>query len=138
VAITGDIADKGAPGDYEEAGRCINDSLMKRLPRGFRKDRILMVPGNHDVDRTAVKRSAELLQQDLIKVQSQEKIADILNDEDERSGLLKRHARYLEFVNRYRGSRQKTTRAMVVDDDQHQRYACAFCRALFLMDVSFR
>lgn len=45
VAITGDIADKGRPEDYEEARRWIDDSLRPALGDEFPNSNILMVPG---------------------------------------------------------------------------------------------
>jgi len=107
VAITGDVARTGSRDEYEEAAKWIDRGLMKCLPSRFPKSRILMVPGNHDVDRSSVKTSTELLQERLLRQQDQNEIAKILNDEHERSNLLRRHNNYLEFANRHRTAKQK-------------------------------
>ena len=70
--------------------RWIDQGLLRALPPRFPKGRILIVPGNHDVDRSAVKRSADLLQKDLLDSRSQDDIAHVLDDPDERALLLKR------------------------------------------------
>ena len=102
VAITGDVANKGRPEDYQEASRWIEGQLLPALPEGFASSRIVFVPGNHDVDREFVKRSARAVQSDLLTQRSQDSIADILGDEEERAVLLKRHDAFVAFVNRAR------------------------------------
>ena len=74
VALTGDLADEGKKEDYAEAHRWIKKGLRKSLP-GFRRERFMFVPGNHDVDRAAVRHGARALQETLIKSYSQTKIA---------------------------------------------------------------
>jgi predicted MPP superfamily phosphohydrolase len=55
VLITGDVAFSGEKAPYEQAGRWIN-GLLDRL--GIQARQVLVVPGNHDVDR---KRAREKL-----------------------------------------------------------------------------
>ena len=99
VAVTGDVADQGRAEDYQQARQWIDTGLLKTLPTDFPRDRILVVPGNHDVDRAAVKTAAQGVQNTLLHEQSQEAIAAVLADPDERAVPLKRHAQYLEFIN---------------------------------------
>jgi hypothetical protein len=49
VCLTGDIADWGNPGEYEQATRFVDELLgALSLPRS----RLFVVPGNHDIDRS--------------------------------------------------------------------------------------
>jgi len=98
VAITGDIAGAGRAQDYQEAERWI-DRLLRKLPAGFPRQCLLIVPGNHDVDRSAVRNVAQSLQRTLLDAQRQETVADVLGDPESREPLLKPLARYLEFAN---------------------------------------
>ena len=102
VAITGDIANRGRTSDYKEAFRWIEEGLIPALPQGFPRDRILMVPGNHDVDRSAVKATAKATQKELLASKLQDDIAGVLSDRGERSTFLKRHSAYLRFAKPYR------------------------------------
>ena len=49
VCFTGDLADWGRPEEYEEAGLLLTE-LLSRLQ--LSKDRLFLIPGNHDVART--------------------------------------------------------------------------------------
>jgi hypothetical protein len=98
VAITGDIAARGRPEDYEEARCWIDERVHPALPTGFPQDRILLVPGNHDVDRSRVKAGVRAVQSGLLAAADQDAIADMLGDPDQRGILLKRYDAYLEFA----------------------------------------
>ncbi|QLH38173.1 MAG: SUMF1/EgtB/PvdO family nonheme iron enzyme [Defluviicoccus sp.] len=96
VAITGDLAFSGIEAEYDLA-RTWLDALWAtfgELPR----DRLLLVPGNHDVDRKKVGRMARLSQKDLLDGKSQKNIAAALADDEERRVLVDRHAAYLKFL----------------------------------------
>ncbi len=99
VAITGDIAYRGCAEDYEQARLWIDQKLRPALPRRFPAGRILIVPGNHDVDRAVVNRTARALQSDLIVGLDQDAIAEVLQDPEQRRVLLKRHDAYVDFAN---------------------------------------
>ena len=103
VAITGDVADKGKQEEYELARRWIEEELLPPLSRSARR-RLLIVPGNHDVDRTKVKSIARAAQASLLRQSDQDVIASILSDQSERDVLLTRHAAYLEFANSFKTS----------------------------------
>lgn len=96
VAITGDIADRGSPDEYALATRFLREQLLPAC--GVPGERVLLVPGNHDVDRSSVKRVAQAAQNDLLRAESQEAIAAILSDPAERAPLLRRHDAWLAFV----------------------------------------
>lgn len=57
VLISGDVADRGAPDEYEVARELLIEPLISRL--GVPRDRLLTVPGNHDVDREAIRANVE-------------------------------------------------------------------------------
>jgi hypothetical protein len=96
VAITGDVADRGAEAEYALASRWIRERLLPAARVSL--DRVLIVPGNHDVDRGAVKRVAQVAQADLVRGESQDAIAAILSDPAERAPLLRRHDAFLGFL----------------------------------------
>ena len=54
VAITGDIAHAGTAEEYALARAWIEKQLWPALPDSLPRDRLLLVPGNHDVDRSKV------------------------------------------------------------------------------------
>lgn len=96
VAVTGDVADRGAPEEYALAARFFRERLLPAA--GVDPDRLLMVPGNHDVDRGAVKRVAQATQSDLLRAESQDAIAAIVSDAAEHAPLLRRHDAWRAFV----------------------------------------
>ncbi|MGO8752389.1 MAG: metallophosphoesterase family protein [Thermoguttaceae bacterium] len=102
VAITGDIAKTGKPEDYQEAEKWLDGCLLPALGEGFPREHLLMVPGNHDADREAVKFVAQAVQAKLLIQGDQAAVADLLADPEERRPLLRRHDAYLEFVAKYR------------------------------------
>jgi hypothetical protein len=66
----------------------------------------VLVPDNHDVDGTAVGRGVCHMQKGLLEEGSQEAIAELLQNDDERRSLLKRHAGYLDFYGTWLGQPQ--------------------------------
>ncbi|MCB1778347.1 MAG: metallophosphoesterase, partial [Candidatus Competibacteraceae bacterium] len=98
VAITGDLAFAGTDEEYQLAKNWLDEQLWPALPEGFPHDRLLLVPGNHDVDRKKVDFVAETVQTGLLGAGDQNKIAKVLGDVGQRDVLLKRHAAYLEFL----------------------------------------
>jgi hypothetical protein len=96
VALTGDVADRAAEAEYDRARAWIEGALLPAA--GVPRERLLIVPGNHDVDRGAVNRAAKALQRDLLEAQSQEAIAEVLADAGQRGLLLARHQGFTRFV----------------------------------------
>ena len=96
VAITGDIAFAGIAKEYALARKWL-DNLWPKLG-GLERGRLLIVPGNHDVDRTKVDIMVKATQTHLLGVGDQTEIASVLNDKNQRRALLKRHDAYLKFV----------------------------------------
>lgn len=73
VAITGDVAFSGIAKEHALARKWLDD-LWPKLG-GLERDRLLIVPGNHDVDRGKVDFTAEAVQQTLLAGQEQGQIA---------------------------------------------------------------
>jgi len=101
VAITGDIAYSGTAAEYEMASQWIDNVLLPSLPDAFPLDRILMVPGNHDVNRSSVGETAKATQAALRTGKSQKQIARVMAHVEERNVLLRRHSEYMAFAGTY-------------------------------------
>lgn len=99
VAITGDIANRGSAADYEVASTWIKDGLLPALGQSFDPTRLVMIPGNHDVERSKVTFSVEATQNGLLASEDQVTIKSVLSDSTQRSLMLGRHSNYLNFVN---------------------------------------
>ena len=100
VVVTGDIVARGQAAAYPLAERWLRDQLLPAA--GLDPDHLLLIPGNHDVDRRAVDFVAEAVQDKLLAAKSQDAIANVLNDTSRRATLLARHAEYQAFANRLR------------------------------------
>ena len=100
VAITGDIANKGKKSEYEKATKWINDRLLPSIP-GFQKENLLLIPGNHDVDRDEVRRSIQVIQRDMLE-NGQEAIAEYLQGPDCKN-ILSRFTQYNSFASQLTG-----------------------------------
>ena len=95
VVITGDIANFGAADEYKEAAAWLNGSLAEAA--GIQPSQIRVVPGNHDVDRSKVKRSVQNLDADIIS-EGDAVIAELMQDDEQRPLLLGRQAAYRDFA----------------------------------------
>ena len=95
VVITGDIANFGAADEYKEAAAWLNVSLAEAA--GIQPSQIRVVPGNHDVDRSKVKRSVQNLDADIIS-EGDAVIAELMQDDEQRPLLLGRQAAYRDFA----------------------------------------
>ena len=101
VAITGDLAYSGKAAEYRLAYDWLECQLWPALtPAGaalLPRDRLLLVPGNHDVDRGAVDFSTKAVQKALLEDCDQDDIATVLGNPSQRAPLLSRHAAWLDF-----------------------------------------
>jgi 3',5'-cyclic AMP phosphodiesterase CpdA len=109
VAVTGDIAFSGRPDQYTLARSFLDDLLAAT---GLGKDRLFLVPGNHDVDRSKVSRGAQGIADSL---NSREVANDILATHADRQLMLARFEGYAAFVNDYLGGQGSF-------DDEHYCY----------------
>lgn len=100
VVVTGDIVQSGKQVEYEAAKRWF-EQLLKVLD--LPKDRILFVPGNHDVDRGKVSHGAKAFQKEIFQANplDQSLIAKVLAGGDDQEMLLKRFCDYQAFVNQF-------------------------------------
>lgn len=100
IVVSGDIAFSGQPEEYAMASEFFDKTLSQlKLPR----DRLFLVPGNHDVDRKAIKGILST------------KVAEILNDHDivteffsnreELSQVFGRLHNFANFVQNYFGDK---------------------------------
>ncbi|WP_437989274.1 reverse transcriptase domain-containing protein [Sorangium sp. So ce145] len=64
VACTGDIAFSGKKAEYDLAANWFVNSLLPA--GGLPTDRLLLVPGNHDVDRSLISKGARHLRRDIL------------------------------------------------------------------------
>lgn len=106
VAITGDVAFAGVAEEYQLARAWLDQQLWPALPKNLSRDRLLLAPGNHDVDRKKVDFVAEAVQKNLLIASDQNQIAEVLGDAGQRDVLLKRHAAYLAFLGDWLGETQ--------------------------------
>ena len=106
LAFTGDLAFSGTAEEYAMARKWLEEQLWPALPEGFPRDHLLLVPGNHDVDRNRVGKGVKHMQDGLLDEKSQDTIAELLKNGDEREIMLKRHTAYLEFLGNWLGETQ--------------------------------
>src|SRR5690606_18770098 len=89
---SGDIAYQGAPAEYERAGQFFN---RLREATGVPPDHLLLVPGNHDVDRKRIKPIAK---QAAATLTTRDAVNEQLADADSRRLFLDRFSGYAHFV----------------------------------------
>ncbi|MCK6514719.1 SUMF1/EgtB/PvdO family nonheme iron enzyme [Myxococcota bacterium] len=97
VVVTGDIANHGTAEEYERATAWLTKQLAQAA--GVTSAQIRVVPGNHDVYRASITRTAKALTNDLLSdPDPQQAIAEVLSDPNERAPLLARQTAYLSFA----------------------------------------
>jgi predicted phosphodiesterase len=110
VVLTGDLAFSGQADEYELARTWLERELWPALStdsaRPLSRDRLLLVPGNHDVDRGAIGTVARMVQDGLIENQNQNEVAEVLGDAGHREVPIRRHAAYLSFYGSWLGGPQ--------------------------------
>jgi len=93
IAITGDIANEGKKSDYDFALIWLN-KLINTFNVG--KDKVFIVPGNHDVNRN------ELLQFSTVKFDDQKEISKFLKSTGaEKEALFKKLNNFSMFINEF-------------------------------------
>ena len=95
AVVSGDIAFSGQQDEYILAGHFFDDLLQVT---GLSKSRLLVVPGNHDVNRKAISRGTRTITDAL---DSREKMAEVLTDENDRRALLRKLDPYARFLTDY-------------------------------------
>ena len=109
LAVSGDIAFSGQPAEYDLARRFFDDLLRTtELP----KERLFLVPGNHDVNRSLVSRGAQGIGDSLTDRKSANAV---LSNPRDRRLMFARFEGYAAFVNDYLGGHSPF-------DDEHYFY----------------
>ncbi len=98
IAVTGDIAFSGQPAEYALAERFFDD-LLATAELG--QDRLFLVPGNHDIDRSLVTAGARAIGDSL---QDRASVNAVLADPADRPLMMARFRHYAAFVNSYFGA----------------------------------
>lgn len=97
ILVTGDIAHSGVKDQYDAAAAWL-DRLA--LAIGCDTFRIQMVPGNHDLDRSKLSKSAKYLLEEIRNGGASEYEAILVNDMD-RFSLFQRFDKYARFCEGY-------------------------------------
>ena len=93
ILVTGDIAQSGIRAQYEVAGQWL-DRLAAEI--GCPVNRVQMVPGNHDLDRTKLSEGAKHLL-DMIRAGGADEYERIISNPVDRYALLARFEDYSNF-----------------------------------------
>ncbi len=97
IIITGDIAFSGKADEYALAGKFLDDLLeATRVP----KERLFIVPGNHDVDRAAISLLAEGATAIL---NTRDGVNRFLTNAVDRNLVFRKFHNYENFINSYLG-----------------------------------
>lgn len=96
IVLTGDIAYSGKRAEYDLARTWITTELLPAA--GLEADRLVIVPGNHDVDRSRVDFMAQQVARGIREERNQQRVTEVL-DGEARGLLLRRLDEFLAFVN---------------------------------------
>ncbi len=95
IIVTGDIAHGGQAAEYRLAARFFDDLL--RIT-GLGKDRLFLVPGNHDLDRSLITRGARAIASSL---NDRKSVNEVLGTVADRKLLLARFQGYKAFLKKH-------------------------------------
>jgi predicted ATPase/predicted MPP superfamily phosphohydrolase len=102
IALTGDIAFSGRSAEYQLAHRWIEERLLPATRATW--NHVLVIPGNHDVDRNWIPAEIRQRQVQLLEEARQESITAVLSNPAERDRFLARHREFLNFAGAIRGT----------------------------------
>ena len=97
VFITGDIAFSGNNDEYILANTFL-DRLISTL--NINKDRVFIVPGNHDINRKQITQLTEDL---ITSIDNRDKANNVLSSEEDINYICKKFSQYSIFLNNYFG-----------------------------------
>lgn len=100
IAITGDLANHGLQAEYDLLQKWLDQVFLGPGSLEFDAKSLLIIPGNHDVDRNGISSGAHSIQRDLWNIATQEQVASVLKDSHDRATMLRRHGNYLTFLSR--------------------------------------
>ena len=93
VVFTGDIASNAQNSEYEDALRTLIEPLLEAT--GLKKDRLFIVPGNHDIDRSAFELLPPPL---LVPLETERAIIEWLTEGRKRSRVLEPFEAFSSFL----------------------------------------
>jgi predicted phosphodiesterase len=96
IVLTGDIAYSGKAAEYDLARTWITQELLPAAGVGV--DRLVIVPGNHDADRSRVDFVAQQIGKGIRDERNQQRVTEVL-DGDGGAMLLRRLEAFMGFVN---------------------------------------
>lgn len=102
VLVSGDIAFSGSAAEYAMASGFFDELLAIT---GLSEDQLFLVPGNHDVDRTAISSGAETI---VSSCTGRQAVDRALIQQMDRELILSKFHNYAEFVQRYLGDHRLT------------------------------
>ena len=97
VVVTGDVAFSGKAEEYERAGVWL-DRLTETI--GCAKPDVMVVPGNHDIDRDRISAAGQLMLEKMLEGGDNE-LDRFLADERDREVLYAKFADYRRFAEAY-------------------------------------
>ena len=98
IAITGDLAFSGQAAEYKLVEAWLTEALLPAA--GVGADRLLIVPGNHDVDRSACRSETIMALEARLREGDSARIAAVLSDPPQRKLVHQRYKHYLAFLKR--------------------------------------
>ncbi|HVV16078.1 MAG TPA: metallophosphoesterase [Polyangia bacterium] len=101
VIFTGDIAQTGKAAEYRMADEWLRQRLLPAA--AVEPERVVLVPGNHDVDRSKISAAGKMVHDAMLQKQDHDVVAAILADPLQRQLLLAGHAEWLDFARRFGG-----------------------------------
>ncbi len=97
IFVTGDLAFSGHAKEYDLVQQFF-DKLLKTA--GVAKDRLFVIPGNHDVDRSAITPGATSIVESLY---TRDKVNEFLGSEEDRALVFRKFRHYRDFISDYFG-----------------------------------
>jgi hypothetical protein len=131
VVLTGDVAHGGKAEEYALARQWIEGALLPAARLGV--DRLVIAPGNHDVDRARIGKAAPYIADGLRGSRDEQHVTDVMAGEDG-ALLLRRLDAFVAFVNELGVAGGKLTRPWywMADEIRGVRVHCAALASAWL------
>jgi 3',5'-cyclic AMP phosphodiesterase CpdA len=97
IFVTGDLTFASRSSEYKLARKFLAELLQTTQ---VRKNRLFIVPGNHDVDRKVISTEARSV---VKRAKDQQTIEDLFNNRADRIAVIRRFHNYRRFLNDYLG-----------------------------------
>ncbi len=104
LIVTGDVVDRGSVGEFTRAERWLGEHLLPAT--GLPAERVVLVPGNHDVDRRAVSAGLRTLRAGLLEKRDQELLTELFEDADQRRLVFRPLGGFTSFAAKFEARRQ--------------------------------